>query len=345
MGVNLGDVVPKKEIELKDLSGKILAFDAFNMLYQFLASIRQEDGTPLMDLKGRPTGHLSGLFYRTAKLMELGINVIYVFDGSPPPFKERERARREEEKKKAEIALELAKTLEMDESVIRRYAEGAVKLTKEMVEESKALLRAMGVVVVEAPSEGEAEAAYLAKIGRAFGAVSQDYDALVFGSPRLFRNISITHKRKVPGQNRWITVGPEEIQLEDLLSHLNINREQLISLALLVGTDFNEGVKGIGPKKGLKIVQQYKTWDEVKAYVKTKYQHSFPEYIDEVYEFFLNPPVSEPEISFRTLDEEKVVEILVKEHDFSEERVRKTCEKVIKAQKEVKAQQRLSDWF
>ncbi len=344
MGVNLGDIVPKHDIELKELSGKILAFDAYNMLYQFLASIRQEDGTPLMDLNGNPTGHLSGLFYRTARLMEMGIKVVYVFDGSPPPFKKSELERREEMKRKAEVAFEMAKALEMEE-LMKRYAEGSIRLTKEMVEEAKLLLEAMGACVIQAPSEGEAQAAYLAMKGKAYGSVSQDYDSLLFGAPRLLRNISITHKRKVPGQNRWITVGPEQIFLDEVLSSLEIDREQLIALALLVGTDFNEGVRGIGPKKGLKVVKELKKWEKIKEFVSSKYSHIFPDYIDEVFSFFLNPPVNDVELSFSMIDEERVVKLLVEKHDFSDERVRKTCEKVMKAQVEARSQQSITDWF
>jgi flap endonuclease-1 len=344
MGINLGDIVPKHDIVLKELSGKILAFDAYNMLYQFLASIRQEDGTPLMDLNGNLTGHLSGLFYRTARLMEMGIKVVYVFDGSPPPFKKSELERRVEMKRRAEIAFDMAKDLEIEE-LMKRYAEGSVRLTKEMVEEAKLLLMGMGACVVQAPSEGEAQAAYLAMKGKAYASVSQDYDSLLFGAPRLLRNISITHRRKVPGQNKWVVVGPEQILLEEVLSSLEIGREQLIALALLIGTDFNDGVKGIGPKKGLKVVKELEKWEKIKEFVSSKYNYVFPDYIDEVFSFFLNPPVDDVELNFSMIDEEKVVKLLVDKHDFSDERVRKTCEKVMKAQKEAREQQSIIDWF
>ncbi len=346
MGVKLSDIVPRSEIKIADLSGKIIAFDAYNMLYQFLASIRQEDGTPLLDFKGRVTAHLSGLFYRNAKLMEQGLKLVYVFDGTPPRFKQQEIEKRIEKKREAAIKLEIAKDHGLEE-LVKRYAEQTVHLTKEMVEESKQLLNAMGIPVVQAPSEGEAEAAYLCAKGVVHAAASQDYDSLLFGASRLVRHLSITRKRKVPGQNRWVKVEPEMIVLDEVLHTLNITREQLIIIGVLVGTDFNPGVKGIGPKRALKLVRTYDTWEKIRAEVEQKFNHTFPDYIDEVFEFFRSPPHSDtpPNICFDVLDPDKVKQILVDEHDFSEERVDAVCKRLLKQQKDQMAQCHLSDWF
>ncbi|HIQ50344.1 MAG TPA: flap structure-specific endonuclease, partial [Nautiliaceae bacterium] len=203
MGVDLKKFIDpiKKEIDLKNLNGKIVAIDAFNTIYQFLATIRQTDGTPLMNKEGKITSHLSGLFYRTINLIENGIKPVYVFDGRHPEFKRKEQERREEIKKKYEE--KLIESIEKGETNLKRYAQATSKLTNELIEESKELLFAMGVPVIQAPSEGEAEAAYLNKKGKVDFTGSQDYDSLLFGSFSLVRNLSIVGKRKIPGKNTY----------------------------------------------------------------------------------------------------------------------------------------------
>ena len=346
MGVDLGDLAVKQKASIADFSGKPIAIDGMNVLYQFLASIRQEDGTPLKDFKGNITGHLSGLFYRTAKLASEGVKLAYVFDGAPPEFKEKELAERREAKKEATVKWKKAVEEERLEEA-RRYAQASMKLTKEMVEESKELLSGMGIPWVQEPSEGEAEAAWMVETGLCYASASQDYDSLLFGSPLLVRNLSITGKRKVPRQNRYVNVVPEIIRLDETLGKLGISREQLILIGLMEGTDFNEGVKGVGPKTGLKIVKEHTTFEEVKRYVKEKYEYEFEEHIDKVYEFFLNPPLEKEvgELKWREADQERVLKLLVEEHDFSEDRVSKTLEKMNGVLREAESQRTLDKWF
>ena len=132
MGVKLRDIVSFKELSLKDLSGKVIVVDAMNALYQFLAIIRQPDGTPLKDRKGRTTSHLSGLFYRTINLIEQGIDLIYIFDGEPPKLKEetiRKRIEiREEARERWELALQMG---EMEEA--RKYAQMALSMSRKLM--------------------------------------------------------------------------------------------------------------------------------------------------------------------------------------------------------------------
>ena len=344
MGVDLSPIVDRKEITLDDLSRRIVALDAFNMLYQFLASIRQPDGTALMDFNGNVTSHLSGLFYRTAKLMEVGIKPAYVFDGVPPIFKLREIEARKAKKEEALLLLGKAQDQE-NEALMKTYSMATVRLTKEMVEESKELLSAMGVPYVEAPSEGEAEAAYLAKQGKAYASGSQDYDSLLFGSPRLVRNLSITGKRKLPRREEYVIVRPEMITLEEVLAKLEIGREQMIMLGMLVGTDFNDGVKGVGAKTGLKLVRQFgNDFDALIKHIEQKYEYKFEDYIYDVYNFFLNYPAKDEEIIFKDIDEARVIEILVEKHDFSKERIENTLKDMLEA-KSRERQKRMSDWF
>ncbi len=347
MGVDLGDLSVKHTITLQSLAGKTIAIDAFNILYQFLSSIRQEDGTPLMDYRGNITAHLSGLFYRNVKLLEAGIKPIYVFDGKPSPLKGRVQSARSEIKKRAEEkwkeAMEAGK---YDEA--KRFAQATSRLTPEMVAESKLLLSAMGIPSIQAPSDGEAQAAVMAQNKFAYATASQDYDALMFGSPILVKNLSITGRRKVPRQDRYILVEPEQIDLKETLDSLGLDRGGLIFLGILLGTDFNEGVKGVGPKTALKIVKEHKTHDAIVAYVKQKYEYDFEVDVEEVFNLFLSPPYKPPapeELKPSPLDPDAVKKILVEQHDFSEDRLDKTMTELMRITKEKSAQSKLDKWF
>jgi flap endonuclease-1 len=345
MGVDLGDLAIKHTITLNSLSGRALAIDAFNILYQFLASIRQEDGMPLMDFKGNITAHLSGLFYRNIKLLEQGIRPVYVFDGKAHGFKARVQGERAEVKRKAEekwkAALEQEK---FDEA--RKFAQGTSRLSGAMVEESKQLLDAMGIPCVQAPSDGEAQAAMMVRQGLAYATASQDYDALMFGSPLLVRNLSITGRRKVPRQDRYIMVEPELIELNETLSSLGIDRTGIVLIGILLGTDFNEGVKRVGPKTALKIVKEHKTLEAITAYVKEKYDYQFEVDAEEVLNLFLDPPYKPPEeLKWREIEPGRVMKLLVEEHDFSQERVEKVLADAQKILKERSAQSKLDKWF
>ncbi len=345
MGVDLGDLAIKHKIELEELAGKSVAIDGMNMLYQFLASIRQENGTPLMDMKGRVTGHLSGLFYRSIRLVNAGIKPVYVFDGPPPDFKAKTIEERKEVRREAEHKWKKALAEEKIEEA-KKYAQASSRLTKEMVEEAKKLLSLMGIPWVQAPSEGEAQAAYMVKTGLCYASASQDYDSLLFGSPVLLRNLSITGKRKVPKQNRYVEISIERVELEETLKNLGVSREQMILIGMMEGTDFNEGVRGIGPKTGLKIVKEHKTLDAVKKYLKSEKEYEFPEDADAIFGFFLEPPVEGiEEVAWGKADKPGVTELLVDEHDFSLERVGKALDGMLTNVKESRSQRTLDKWF
>ncbi|MEM0437946.1 MAG: flap endonuclease-1 [Candidatus Micrarchaeia archaeon] len=341
MGVDLGELAVKKPIAFEDLAGKNVAVDAYNTIYQFLSIIRQRDGTPLMDSHGNITSHLSGLFYRNLRMLEYGIKVIYVFDGKPPEWKAGtlgERAAvKEEAQRKWEEALREGR---LDDA--RKYAQGTSKLTPEMVEESKELLDAMGIPWVQAKSEGEAEAAYLVQVGKADYSASQDYDSLLFGSKRLLRNITVSGKRKLPGRNAYVEVAPEVIYLDETLGALGISRQQLVWIGLLVGTDFNEGVKGIGPKKGLKLVKECGSISEV--HKKSNATEDL-ELWKSIEEFFLSPEVSDVTLRFGKMNADKVVKILCNKHEFSRERIEGAISEFMKKSGESEGQSNLGKWF
>jgi len=346
MGVDIGDLAVKNPTSIDSLSGRVIAVDAFNTLYQFLASIRQEDGTPLMDFKGRVTAHLSGLFYRTSKLLNNGLKPVFVFDGKPPRFKKKTSEARSETKKTAEEKWIQALEEKRFEDA-RKYAQATSRLTGEMVDESKLLLDGMGVPWIQAPSEAEAQAAVMVQKGTAYAVSSQDYDSLLFGSPILIRNINITGKRKVPRQDRYITIEPEEIKLTETLNSLGVDRKRLIIMGILIGTDFNEGVRRVGPKTALKIIKEVKTLKSAVKYVKEKYDYEFEEYIEEVYDFFMKPPVEPVRRKFKwgEMDKDKVIKFLCGQHDFSQERVERTLNELEKTFNEKNTQRSLDNWF
>ncbi|MCX8196997.1 MAG: flap endonuclease-1 [Candidatus Micrarchaeota archaeon] len=340
MGVDLGEV-PKKQATIESLGGKTFAVDAYNTIYQFLSSIRQPDGTPLKDLNGNPTGHLAGIFYRNCRLLENGIRPIYVFDGQPPSFKQAELQERDMRKAEAEArwvaALEKG---ELEEA--RKAAQATSRISQKIVQESKELLSFMGIPVVQAPSEGEAQAAQLVLEGSATAVASQDMDCLLFGAPTLLRNLSLGGRRKLPGRDEWVEVQPEIIELSDVLSFFGISRQQLIWVGLLVGTDFNEGIKGIGPKKALKLVKDAKSLDEVLQKIGAR---DLLPIFESAERFFLDPPVERGvKIKFGKFDKDGIVDFLCRKHDFSEDRVLKSALLAEKKLKERASQTRLDSW-
>ncbi len=339
MGADIGELLEREEVEIEYFSGKKIAIDALNTLYQFIATIRQPDGTPLKDSQGRITSHLSGILYRVSNMVEVGIKPVFVFDGKPPEFKraeiEERRRAREEAEEKWKRALELGLREEA-----RKYAQASARVDEYIIESAKTLLNLMGIPVVQAPSEGEAQAAYMARKGDVDFTGSQDYDSLLFGSPKLARNLAITGKRKLPGKDVYVEIKPEIIELDKNLKNLGITREQLVDIALLIGTDYNEGVEGIGIKKAYKYIKNY--GDIFKVLRVLKVQPKEP--IEEIREFFLNPPVTDDyEIKFGKPDEEGIIEFLCEEHDFSRDRVEKAVEKLKSGLKS--SQLTLERWF
>ncbi len=343
MGVNLRNIVPKIVIKLENLSGKSIAIDAYNALYQFLAIIRQPDGTPLKDSTGKVTSHLSGLLYRTSNLVEIGIKPIYVFDGVPPALKEQEIKRRMKAKEEATIKYEYALAKgKMEEA--RMYAQATSRLKDYMEEDSKRFLSLMGIPWLQAPSEGEAQAAHITKQGDADYCASQDYDSLLFGAPRLIRNVTVSGRRKLPGKNVYINVEPEVVQLSNVLKDCGITYEQLIDVAILIGTDFNpDGIKGLGPKTALKLIKEHKNLENALPNLKNA---EFPAEPQRIREIFLHPKVRDDyKLEWKEPKVEGVVDFLCREKDFSEDRVRKALEKMQEGTKKLKGKTTLEKWF
>jgi flap endonuclease-1 len=339
MGVKLSDLVVKKDVSWNDLSEKILAVDSSNMLFQFISSIRQRDGTPLMDSQGRVTSHLVGISSRIPSLLSKGIKPCFVFDGKAPALKFGDQERMKEQKEKAAKKLEQAKE-EEDEESMHKYSRMTAKLDKNMIEESKKLLEAIGLPVIQAPSEAEAQASYMCKKKKVWAVASSDYDCLLFQSPRMLINLTLSQKRKT-SSGGIKSVSPQIIELSQVLNDLQIDHEQLLVLGIMVGTDYNPGgIKGIGPKKALKLLQTDQNFDTIFKGLDADFDWK------EVLEVFKSMPVSDDcNLDFKEPDEEKIKEILVEDHDFSEERVDKIIEKMSDAPKKDKSQTGLNQWI
>ncbi|MBI5554201.1 MAG: flap endonuclease-1 [Candidatus Diapherotrites archaeon] len=341
MGLALGELVEGQPVALEDLALKRLGVDSFNVIYQFVSSIRGADGTPLTDSKGNVTSHLTGLLYRTTNLIDKGIRPVFVFDGVSSEMKAKTIQKRREIRARAIAAHEQA-LKEGDLAKARELGSRALKVTPEMVADAKKLVSLMGLPVVEAPSEGEAQVAFMAGRGDLDGVVSQDWDSLLFGAPLLYRNLTVSGRRKVPGRNIYVEVSPERVVLEDVLAQLRIDRRKLIWLGMLIGTDFNEKFPKVGPKTALKLVQENDSFESIIS--KTGFMPEFD--FHSVEELFLKPTVSsEYSVQVGLPDPEGLMRFLCTEHDFSQERVKGVILKLQNRLSEKGNQSSLRKWF
>jgi flap endonuclease-1 len=322
VGVLLTPIIAKQTLALSDLRGRRLVMDGNGELYQFLALIRLRDGTPLRDAHGRTTSHLSGLFYRVTRLIaDHAVRLAFVFDGTPPRLKAREleirRAVRDRYERERADALEQGDTA-------AAYAKATMtsRLTREMVGEARELLRLMGIPTVQAPSEGEAQAAHMAIVSNdVWAAASKDYDALLFGAPRLLRFLTISGREFLPSRGAFRPIVPEAIELPHLLQTLDIDRDGLIDLAILVGTDFNDGVKGIGPKKALTLVRRYGRIEQMPAEIRDRLDP--PDVIQDIRAIYLHPDVTDDyALDHTEPDFDGIVSFLCDERGFARDRVR-----------------------
>ena len=323
MGVAMWEQIPKRTIDLEDLAGRTVALDAFNTIYYFLTVIRHRvSGEPLKDHAGRVTSHLSGLLYRTVRFLEAGMRPVYVFNGRYPDFKRhtvrKRRAKREAAARRWKEAVRAGKPA-------LKYAQQAARIDAEIVESSKELLELMGVPWIQAPSEGEAQCAWMCQQGLVYATASQDFDSLLFGSTRLVRNLSMITRKDADSEEAYAEVDPELIELGDVLNKMHLTREGLVLVGLLIGTDYNEGVQKVGPMTALKLVGTHKTLENILATCRFPGQPD----IRKVYEFFLNPPhTAACRMAWTPPNTERLLSFLVMRHAFSEQRVQKAAQRL-----------------
>ncbi|XP_041375881.1 flap endonuclease 1-like [Gigantopelta aegis] len=335
----LGDCAPgsMKESEIKNYFGRKVAIDASMSIYQFLIAVRQ-DGSQLMNEEGETTSHLMGMFYRTIRMVENGIKPVYVFDGKPPDMKSGELAKRTERREEAQKELEKAEEAGDTENV-DKFNRRLVKVTRQHNDDCKKLLGLMGIPYVEAPCEAEAQCAALAKAGKVFAAGTEDMDALTFGSSVLLRHLTFSEARKMP---------IKEIHLNKVLEELELSQEEFIDLCILLGCDYCDSIRGIGPKRAIELIKQHKTIDGVLQHIDKK-KYTIPEnwMYKEARELFKSPDIKDPidiELKWTDPDEENLVEYMCKQKAFSEDRIRNGIKKLTKA-KQGTTQGRMDSFF
>ena len=340
MGLDLKSLLIRDKIKLESFTNKIVAIDAYNAIYQFLAIIRGPEGLHLTDTQGRVTSHITGLLYRNINFLSLGIKPVYVFDGKPPSLKSAEIEHRKQIKKDATVKYERAVSEGKMEDA-RKFAQQTTSMKDGMVEDSKHLLDLFGIPYIQAPSEGEATAALLTTTGHADVAASQDFDSILFGARKLVRNFTNSGRRKLPNRNTYIEIEPEIIDYNKNLEALGITREQLIDVGILIGTDFNpDGFERVGPKTAIKMIREYGKLEDV-----TQIQEQL-EMIDynAIRKIFLEPEVARVDkIEFGEVRYDDIINYLSNERSFSRDRVNSSLNRLKKSLE--KKSQTLEKWF
>lgn len=344
MGVQFGDLSEPRKISLDELKGRSVAFDGNNVIYQFLAIIRGQGGEQLMDAQGHVTSHLSGILYRNSNLMEAGVRIAYCFDGRPHEFKRQTLEARHEVRVQAKEKFE--KAVEAGDHVAaRRWGQQSVVATTNILGEAKRLLTLMGIPVIQAPMEGEAQAAHMAIKGSVWASSSQDFDCLLLGAPRLVRNLSISGRRKLPKKNVYIKVEPEMYEYQKFLADVGLTREQLVDVGILTGTDYNpDGVRGVGPKTAIKLIKKHGNLEAALPELKNA---EFPHPIDEIRELFLRPVVTDDyKLDWGKPDTAGILSFLCGERNFNREKVLAAIAKMDKGfSSATKGAARLDKWF
>jgi len=340
LGLKLKQLIVREKTNLEFFASKVVAIDAYNAIYQFLAIIRGPDGSYLSDPNGRVTSHLSGLFYRNIRFLSIGIKPVYVFDGKPPSLKSVEIERRRQIKRDATIKYEKAIS-QGNLQDARKYAQQTSVMKDTMVEDSKKILSLFGIPYIDAPSEGESTAAHLTKTGQAYATASQDFDSVLFGAKRLVRNFSNSGRRKIPNRNTYIEIVPEIIDYEKTLKELGVTREQIVDIGILIGTDFNpDGFPRIGPKTALKMIKEHSKLEKI-----PQIQDKLSEVdYEQIRRIFLEPKVAHvSEIKFEKINFDAIIKYLVDERSFSFDRVQTSLNRLKKSIE--RKSQTLEKWF
>jgi flap endonuclease-1 len=349
MGTQIGKLLvnSRHNINISDLSRMKIGFDAYNTIYAFLARIRDQSrgGKLFTDEDGHVTSHLMGLFPRLTHFVNNKIQPVFIFDGKPPVFKETEISSRRQTKiiakKKQQEAIAEGK---MEEAM--KYAQATSKITPDILKDTKTLLSFFGIPIIQAPSEAEAQGAWMTTHGMIDAMASQDYDSFLFGCPQVIRNLGVSQRRKLPNQRKFIDVPTEKINLQELLSELKLkDQTQLILLGLLIGTDYNpKGIKGVGPKTALKLVKQYPRLELLLSHLESKHdlQEIFPYPPQILVDYFNTPEITEiDKLTINKPNPKRIQDFLVNERNFRPERI----ERQIKTLKTLSNQSTLDSFF
>ncbi|WKA02578.1 hypothetical protein VitviT2T_020749 [Vitis vinifera] len=337
----LADNAPKamKEQKFESFFGRKIAIDASMSIYQFLIVVGRSGTEMLTNEAGEVTSHLQGMFSRTIRLLEAGLKPVYVFDGKPPDLKKQELAKRFS--RRADATEDLTEALETgNKEEIEKFSKRTVKVTKQHNEDCKKLLRLMGVPVIEAPSEAEAQCAALCKSGKVYAVASEDMDSLTFGAPKFLRHLMDPSSRKIPVM---------EFDITKILEELNLTMDQFIDLCILSGCDYCDSIRGIGGQTALKLIRQHGSIENILENInRERYQIPDDWPYQEARRLFKEPQVfsddEQLDIKWSAPDEEGLITFLVNENGFNSDRVTKAIEK-IKTAKNKSSQGRLESFF
>ncbi|XP_064467089.1 flap endonuclease 1-like [Ornithodoros turicata] len=326
-----------KEGDIKSYFGRKIAIDASMCLYQFLIAVRQENNM-LTNSDGETTSHLVGFFYRTIRMIDNGIKPVYVFDGKPPDMKSSELEKRQERREAAEKELKKAEEEGIQDD-INKFSKRLVKVTRQHNEDCKKLLGLMGVPYINAPCEAEAQCAELVKGGKVYGTATEDMDGLTFGTDILLRHMTYSEARKMP---------IKEFNLQKTLNGLELSREEFVDLCILLGCDYCESIRGIGPKRAVELIKQHKTIEKIVENIDTK-KFTVPEDwpFKKARQLFLEPevtPADDVQLKWTEPDEDGLVKFLCEENGFNEERIRNGAKKLLKG-RTTTMQGRLDNFF
>ncbi|XP_037423026.1 flap endonuclease 1-B-like [Triticum dicoccoides] len=318
----LAEHAPRAAVQrrVEDYRGRVIAIDASLSIYQFLVVVGRKGTEVLTNEAGEVTSHLQGMLNRTVRLLEAGIKPVFVFDGEPPDLKKKELAKRS--LKRDDASKDLHSAIEVgDEDSVEKFSKRTVKITKEHNDGCKRLLRLMGVPIVEAPGEAEAQCASLCKNHKAHAVASEDMDTLTFGAPRFLRHVTDLSFKKSP-----VT----EFEVPKVLEELGLTMGQFIDLCILSGCDYCENIKGIGGQRALKLIRQHGCIEEVVQNLHKRYTVPEDWPYQEVRTLFKQPNVCTeiPDFQWTSADKEGLVNFLAFENSFSSDRVEKAVEKI-----------------
>jgi len=272
---SLRDLATIEDVSFEGLEGSVVAVDAHNWLYRYLTTTVKWTGDDVYTtVDGREVANLVGVVQGLPTFFEHDLTPVFVFDGAVVDLKDDEVRERRAQRERAEAKLEAARE-RGDELAVARLESRTQRLTDHIVDTTLDLFDLLDVPVVEAPAEGEAQAAYMARQGDADYVGTEDYDALLLGAPLTLRQLTSTGD-------------PELMDFEATLADLEVTWEQLVDAAVLIGTDFNDGVAGVGPKTAVKLVREHgDIWTVFES------EDVYVDGADRIRDLFLDPAVTD----------------------------------------------------
>lgn len=341
----LGDNAPSsiKPQEAQSFFGRKIAIDASMCIYQLLVAVRMGSDNLTND-EGNVTSHITGLFYRSIRLLELGVKPIFVFDGKPPSMKAGELAKRFEAKKHAEESAQKAKD-EGDLEAAAKFSRRINRITPEMMEQCKKLVTLLGIPIVNSPCEAEAQCAELVKNDLAYATASEDMDSLTFGTNRLIRQLwagtaSTAGKKGIK---------PTEYILENALSELDLDMDQFTDLCILCGCDYADGIKGVGVVNALKLVREHGDLNKIVAVLKANKKYTVPEEypVEKLRSMFFTPevtPAKDITLKWTKPKEAELRKFLIEENQFDTKKFENGIARLV-ASRKVSSQVRVDSFF